>query len=292
MLGVGFVGFVKSPYAAIALLSLGGFAHQTLSVTVITMASDLFRKNEVATAAGMAGTLRQRGPAHLLPADRRPGRHRRLHAVLHLPGRARPGRRCRPLVLVRERTLERLTCPTNLANPQSDSAGLQSRPFDRPRRRRLLHRHLDLRVVPRRADPPLARSGPLAPADPPAHPRQPAQHARRPGFLRHLGALPQLLRRPVLPDLHRRQTLRTHHAGRQHRRVLARHAQLPGDQSRASTASGPIPIYLNSSGFDPSLFHDDDGRKYLLNMLWDHRPGHNRFAGIVLQEYSPARNAS
>jgi xylan 1,4-beta-xylosidase len=47
------------------------------------------------------------------------------------------------------------------------------------------------------------------------------------------------------------------------------------------------PVYLNSSGFDPSLFHDDDGRKYLVNMLWDHRPGHNRFAGIVLQEYSP-----
>jgi Glycosyl hydrolases family 43 len=46
------------------------------------------------------------------------------------------------------------------------------------------------------------------------------------------------------------------------------------------------PISLNSSGFDPSLFHDDDGRKYLLNMLWDHRPGNNRFAGIVLQEYS------
>jgi len=47
------------------------------------------------------------------------------------------------------------------------------------------------------------------------------------------------------------------------------------------------PVYLNSSGFDPSLFHDDDGRKYLVNMLWDHRPGVNRFAGIVLQEYSP-----
>jgi len=31
---------------------------------------------------------------------------------------------------------------------------------------------------------------------------------------------------------------------------------------------------------------DYDGRKYLLNMLWDHRPGNNRFAGIVLQEYS------
>ena len=48
------------------------------------------------------------------------------------------------------------------------------------------------------------------------------------------------------------------------------------------------PLHLNSSGFDPSLFHDDDGRKYLLNMLWDHRPGRNRFAGIVLQEYSPS----
>jgi xylan 1,4-beta-xylosidase len=46
------------------------------------------------------------------------------------------------------------------------------------------------------------------------------------------------------------------------------------------------PVYLNSSGFDPSLFHDDDGKKYLVNMLWDHRPGKNRFAGIVLQEYS------
>ena len=46
------------------------------------------------------------------------------------------------------------------------------------------------------------------------------------------------------------------------------------------------PVYLNSSGFDPSLFHDEDGKKYILNQLWDHRPGKNRFNGIVLQEYS------
>ncbi|MEP6999481.1 MAG: glycoside hydrolase family 43 protein [bacterium] len=46
------------------------------------------------------------------------------------------------------------------------------------------------------------------------------------------------------------------------------------------------PIYLNSSGFDPSLFHDEDGRKYVVNMLWDYRPNQNRFAGIALQEYS------
>jgi ACS family hexuronate transporter-like MFS transporter len=61
MLGMAGVGFVESPYAAIALISLGGFAHQTLSVTVITMASDLFRRNEVATTAGMAGTFGNAG---------------------------------------------------------------------------------------------------------------------------------------------------------------------------------------------------------------------------------------
>ncbi|MBA4493499.1 glycoside hydrolase family 43 protein [Paenactinomyces guangxiensis] len=46
------------------------------------------------------------------------------------------------------------------------------------------------------------------------------------------------------------------------------------------------PIYLNSSGFDPSLFHDEDGKKWLLNMVWDHRKGKNSFGGILLQEYS------
>lgn len=45
------------------------------------------------------------------------------------------------------------------------------------------------------------------------------------------------------------------------------------------------PIYMNQSGFDPSLFHDEDGRKWFVNMLWDHRVGKHEFAGIVLQEY-------
>jgi ACS family hexuronate transporter-like MFS transporter len=63
MMGVGFVGVVQSPYTAIALLSLAGFAHQTLSVTVITMSSDLFPKSEVATVAGMAGTMGNAGLA-------------------------------------------------------------------------------------------------------------------------------------------------------------------------------------------------------------------------------------
>lgn len=47
------------------------------------------------------------------------------------------------------------------------------------------------------------------------------------------------------------------------------------------------PVYVNSSGFDPSLFHDDDGKKYFLNMLWDHRVRPLLFAGIALQEWDP-----
>lgn len=54
------------------------------------------------------------------------------------------------------------------------------------------------------------------------------------------------------------------------------------------------PWYVNSSGFDPSLFHDDDGRKWFVNMVWNHRspgtggnPAHPSFDGILLQEWSP-----
>jgi xylan 1,4-beta-xylosidase len=53
-------------------------------------------------------------------------------------------------------------------------------------------------------------------------------------------------------------------------------------------------VYVNSSGFDPSLFHDDDGRKWFLNMRWNHRepgsglnPAHDRFDGIEAQEWHP-----
>ncbi|QYZ70617.1 glycoside hydrolase family 43 protein [Neotabrizicola shimadae] len=54
------------------------------------------------------------------------------------------------------------------------------------------------------------------------------------------------------------------------------------------------PWYINSSGFDPSLFHDEGGKKWFLNMRWNHRgpgtglnPAHDRFDGIELQEWSP-----
>jgi xylan 1,4-beta-xylosidase len=65
----------------------------------------------------------------------------------------------------------------------------------------------------------------------------------------------------------------------------------------APSIEGPWsdPVYVNSSGFDPSLFHDDDDRKWFLNMLWNHvssgvggQPKHPSFAGILLQEYDAA----
>lgn len=56
----------------------------------------------------------------------------------------------------------------------------------------------------------------------------------------------------------------------------------------AQNINGPWsdPVFLNSGGFDASLFHDTDGRKWLLHMDFDYRPWKVRFAGIAMQEYS------
>lgn len=49
------------------------------------------------------------------------------------------------------------------------------------------------------------------------------------------------------------------------------------------------PVFVNASGFDPALFHDDDGRKYVMTMLWDYRPYKPNFNGVAVQEYDGAR---
>jgi len=54
MVGMAGVGFVDSPAVAIFLLCLGGFAHQTLSISVISLSADLFPRRQVATVTGMA----------------------------------------------------------------------------------------------------------------------------------------------------------------------------------------------------------------------------------------------
>lgn len=51
--------------------------------------------------------------------------------------------------------------------------------------------------------------------------------------------------------------------------------------------SDPIP--LNNFGFDPSMFHDDDGRKYMVSMVTDHRVPKKYAGRLVLQEYDPVQ---
>ncbi|WHS98284.1 MAG: Hexuronate transporter [Pantoea stewartii] len=55
MTTIGLVSVVENPYVAVLLISIGGFSHQLLSTVASTLGADLFRKNEVATAVGMAG---------------------------------------------------------------------------------------------------------------------------------------------------------------------------------------------------------------------------------------------
>ncbi|OCG06604.1 hexuronate transporter [Gilliamella sp. wkB178] len=55
MIGPGLIGLFSSPYVAIFLFCIGGFAHQTLSGALITLSSDVFGRNEVATANGFTG---------------------------------------------------------------------------------------------------------------------------------------------------------------------------------------------------------------------------------------------
>lgn len=46
------------------------------------------------------------------------------------------------------------------------------------------------------------------------------------------------------------------------------------------------PVALNNFGFDPSLFHDDNGRKYMVSMVTDHRVPKKYAGRLVLQEFS------
>ncbi|MDF2614665.1 MAG: putative glycoside hydrolase [Clostridia bacterium] len=45
------------------------------------------------------------------------------------------------------------------------------------------------------------------------------------------------------------------------------------------------PVYLHSAGFDASLFHDDDGRKWLTSLEWEFREGYEKPGVICITEY-------
>lgn len=55
MIAPGCVGLVASPYAAIALFAVGGFAHQVISVLINTLSADVFPRSDIAKANGLVG---------------------------------------------------------------------------------------------------------------------------------------------------------------------------------------------------------------------------------------------
>ncbi|AXJ94406.1 MULTISPECIES: MFS transporter [unclassified Sphingomonas] len=55
MIAPGLIGWVHSPFMAIALFSIGGFAHQMISVLINTLSADVFRPEEVGKANGFIG---------------------------------------------------------------------------------------------------------------------------------------------------------------------------------------------------------------------------------------------
>jgi ACS family hexuronate transporter-like MFS transporter len=55
MIAPGCIGLVASPYAAIALFCIGGFAHQMISVLINTLSADVFTTDVVGMANGFIG---------------------------------------------------------------------------------------------------------------------------------------------------------------------------------------------------------------------------------------------
>ena len=47
------------------------------------------------------------------------------------------------------------------------------------------------------------------------------------------------------------------------------------------------PVYLHSAGFDASILHDDDGRKYIVSLDWETREGYEKPGAICMAEYDP-----
>lgn len=49
------------------------------------------------------------------------------------------------------------------------------------------------------------------------------------------------------------------------------------------------PVYLHSSGFDASMFHDDDGKKYIVALEWETRSDYEKPGPICIVEYDPVK---
>lgn len=57
----------------------------------------------------------------------------------------------------------------------------------------------------------------------------------------------------------------------------------------ASEITGPWsePVYLHSAGFDASILHDTDGKKWIVSTEWETREGYEKPGAICTVEYSP-----
>ncbi len=49
------------------------------------------------------------------------------------------------------------------------------------------------------------------------------------------------------------------------------------------------PVYLHSAGFDASILHDDDGRKYIVSLEWETREGYEKPGAICMAEYDTVK---
>lgn len=57
--------------------------------------------------------------------------------------------------------------------------------------------------------------------------------------------------------------------------------------SKSITGPWSKPVYLHSAGFDASILHDDDGRKYIVSLEWEFRDGYEKPGVICVGEYDP-----
>ena len=95
-------------------------------------------------------------------------------------------------------------------------------------------------------------------------------------------------RRPLLPHLHRREALRPHHGRRRLRAPRCATSTTTWSPARASTATGPIRSTSTAAASIRRCSTTTTAGSTWSTCSGTTGPGRNRFAGIVLQEYSPA----
>ena len=71
----------------------------------------------------------------------------------------------------------------------------------------------------------------------------------------------------------------------------ARYFDIDNYLIKAKDIRGPWtePVYLHSAGFDASILHDDDGKKYIVSLEWETRDGYEKPGVICVAEYDTVK---